>query len=361
MSLQQVHRGEGERAKARVRRPRQSTAERLAQRLGLRLAQPDELTLRRERRGKAFRFLREDGRVIRDPATLRRLKSLAVPPVYCDVRYADDSQAHLQAIGRDAAGRLQYRYHPDWERVREARKARRLGRLLDALPTIRRSIAQRLARSDPDRPFALAAVVGLVARSAIRAGSESYARLNGTRGAATLLKSNVSLDRDTIVLSFRAKGAKQVRKEVEDERLARAIRRLLDLPGRRLFQYRDEGGTLRAVSSQQVNAFLREIAGCGTTLKDFRTLMACTAALDLLARTEPAPSQRARRRQVLDAMRATAMELANTPAVCRKSYVHQAIVAAFEEGKLSRLAPELKASQTKREQALAEVIAVAAE
>jgi len=358
MPLQQDHSAPAPAGKARAR---QSSSQRLARRLGLKLVRQAELTVRRERRGKGFRFLREDGRIIRDAATLRRLKSLAMPPAYADVRYAADPKAHLQAVGRDAAGRLQYRYHADWEHVREARKARRLGRLVDALPTIRRRIAQHLVRSESDRPFALAAVVGLVARSAIRAGGESYARLNGTRGAATLLKSNVSLGGDTIVLSFRAKGAKQVRKEVEDGRLARAIRRLLDLPGRRLFQYRDEGGTLRAVSSQQVNAFLRDIAGCRTTLKDFRTLMACTAALDLLARTEPAPSQRARCRQVLDAMRATAMELANTPAICRKSYVHQAIVAAFEEGKLSRLAPELKASQTKREQALADVIAVAAE
>jgi DNA topoisomerase I len=339
---------------------RKSSAELQARKLGLKLTQQDELALRRERRGKGFRYLRADGRVIRDSATLRRLASLAVPPAYVEVRYADDPKAHLQAVGRDAAGRLQYRYHPEWEKVREARKARRLGRLLEALPTIRRSLAQHLAGSEPHRRFTLAAVVDLVSRSAIRAGSESYARLRGTRGAATLLKSNVVVQDSTIVLTFRAKGAKQVRKEIDDERLASAIRALLDLPGRRLFQFRDEGGALRIVSSAQVNAFLREIAGCKTTLKDFRTLMACTAALDLLARTEPAPSDRARRKQVLEAMRATAMELANTPAICRKSYVHQAIVAAFEAGKLARLASAMKGSQARREQALADVIARAA-
>jgi DNA topoisomerase I len=344
----------------RAGQERASSAELLARRLGLKLAQQDQLTWRRERRGKRFRYLRPDGRVIRDPATLRRLASLAVPPAYIEVRYAEDPKAHLQAVGRDAAGRLQYRYHPDWENVRETRKARRLGRLVDALPTIRRSIAQHLANDEPRRDFTLAAVVDLVSRSAIRAGSENHARLRGTRGAATLLKSNVVVENSKITLAFRAKGNKQVRKEVEDERLAAAIRRLLDLPGRRLFQFRDDRGVVRVVSSQQVNAFLREIAGCKTTLKDFRTLMACTGALDLLARTKPANSNRARGKQVLEAMRATAMELANTPAICRKSYVHQAIVAAFESGKLARLAADLKGGQAKREQVLAGVIAPAA-
>jgi len=357
MSLQQeISQKNTGRPQARRRR---SSTELLARRLGLALARQDELALRRERRGKGFRYLRADGRAIRDPATLRRLASLAVPPAYEDVRYANDAKAHLQAVGRDAAGRLQYRYHAAWENVREARKARRLGRLVDALPTIRRSIAQHLTGETPDRSFALAAVIGLVLRSAIRAGSENHARLRGTRGAATLLKSNVSVEGGTIVLTFRAKGAKKVRKEVEDERLAAAINRLLELPGRRLFQFRDEQGAVRGVSSRQVNAFLREIAGCKTTLKDFRTLIACTAALDLLARTAPANSDRARRKQVLEAMRATAMELANTPAICRKSYVHQAIVAAFEEGKLAQLVGSFNGSQARREQALADVIAAA--
>jgi DNA topoisomerase-1 len=161
------------------------------------------------------------------------------------------------------------------------------------------------------------------------------------------------------VLAFRAKGNKPVRKEVADARLAAAIGVLMTLPGRRLFQFRDDGGTVRSVSSAQVNAFLRDITGERTTLKDFRTLMACTAALELLAQVEPATSDRGRRKQVMDAMRASAMELANTPAICRKSYVHQAIVAAFESGRLAGL--DLKRSQARREQLLAEVIAPAAE
>ena len=184
-----------------------------AKRLGLRLVAADTLSIRRRRCGKGWCYLAADGRVIRDRATVRRLAQLAVPPAYEEVLYAEDSGAHLQAVGRDAAGRLQYRYHPQWEKVREMRKARRLARLADVLPRIRRSIAQHLAGNEPTRQFTCAAVIELVARSAIRPGSESHARLRGTRGAATLLKSNVTTYGETITLSFRSKGGKTVVKE----------------------------------------------------------------------------------------------------------------------------------------------------
>src|ERR1700759_447177 len=159
---------------------------------GLRHVGTEQLTIRRQRKGTGFTFLTPTGRTLRDAGTIRRLKSLAVPPAYEDVRYAVDPRAHIQAIGRDAAGRLQYRYHPDWQRVRESRKGRRLAKLAEALPTIRRSIGHTLAGGEPTRAFTLSAIIELVARTAIRPGSEQYARISGTRGAATLLKSNVS-------------------------------------------------------------------------------------------------------------------------------------------------------------------------
>src|SRR5215203_2117231 len=175
------------------RKRRSSSTAAMAKRLGLRLATADELKIKRRRAGTGFCYVAPEGFVIKDAEVLKRLSSLAVPPAYTDVFYAEDPSAHLQAIGRDAAGRLQYRYHPEWEKVREARKAQRLARLVDALPRIRRSVAQYLSADEPTRDFALAAVVELVARSAIRPGSESYARLHGTRGATTLLKSNVTI------------------------------------------------------------------------------------------------------------------------------------------------------------------------
>ena len=344
------------------RRKRGSSAATLARRLGLRRITTDQLAIRRRRCGRSFAFYHPDGTLIRDRALVRRLKSLAVPPAYEDVLYAEDPAAHIQATGRDAAGRLQYRYHPEWEKVREARKAERLSRLAEALPRIRRSVAQHLSDLEPTRELALAGVIELVARTSIRPGGESYARTNGTRGAATLLKSNVTLSGETITLTFRAKGGQDVRKEFSAPRLCQVIEVLRRLPGKRLFQYRDENGTIRHVRARDVNAFLRSLAGVQISLKDFRTLCASAAVLDALARTLPAASERQRRRQVLDAVRAAAAELHNTPTICRKSYVHETVVSAFENGILERFSEALRGcrSGARKEQFLAQVVATGA-
>lgn len=342
---------------------RAAAVRKLTQQFGLRIGQQSEMTIRRLKRGGGYAFVNGDGRAITDAATLSRLKSLAVPPAYSDVRYARSPNAHLQAVGRDAAGRLQYRYHPDWEKVRELRKARRLMRLVAALPKIRRSVAQRLAAGQPTREFALSAVIELVARTAIRPGSESYAKLHGSRGATTLLKSHATIEDGCVIISFRAKGGKVVQKESDAQGLVRAFTLLHTLPGRRLFQYRDEAGEVRSVTSAQVNAFLREVAGVRISLKDFRTLMASAAVMESLARVTPGRSARARNRQIMEAVRVSAEELANTPVICRKSYVHETVVTAFEDGLLERFASKLKGcrSQAKREQVLVQVIALAAQ
>ena len=333
-------------------------ATRTMRRLGLRYVATDELTLRRKRAGKSFTFVDARGRTIRDEITRARLKRLAVPPAYEEVLYAADPRAHIQAIGRDAAGRLQYRYHGDWEKVRERRKARRLQRLVEAMPRIRRAVNKHLATAEPTREFALSAVIELVACSAIRPGSESYAKANGTRGAATLLKSNVAVRGATVALKFRAKGGKAIDKEFHCPRAAGAINVLLDIPGKRLFQYRGDGG-VRIVTASDVNAFLREIAGVKISLKDFRTLCASAAALEALAHVAPAASERGRRRQVREAVTAVSEELANTPTICAKSYVHKTVVAAFVNGRLEKFSETLKRrrSPAHREQLLAQVVA----
>jgi DNA topoisomerase I len=330
---------------------------RLVKRAGLTYVATDELTIKRQRHGCGFRYIAASKTV--KAAEAKRLASLAVPPAYEDVLYAADPKAHIQAIGRDAAGRLQYRYHPDWLQVRETRKARRLAQLAEALPHIRRSIAQHLAAGEPTRAFALSAIIELVARSAIRPGTEQYARLRGTRGAATLLKSNVTTYGETVKLRFRAKGGKLIEKDVQAPKLAGAIDVLRQLPGRRLFQYRSEGGALRVASAQDVNAFLRETAGAKISLKDFRTLLASVSVLEALARAAPTTSKRARRKQILDAICNAAAELGNTPAICRKSYVHETVVNAFEDGALERFAETLREcrSSARREQILAKVAA----
>jgi len=339
-----------------------ASVEELARELGLTLGDQNELTIRRIKRGKSYSFVRANGTRIRHVGTIRRLHAMAVPPAYVQVRYAPDPNSHLQAVGRDAAGRLQYRYHADWEKVREHRKAHRLAKLVGALPKIRRNVWKQLAGDEPTREFALAAVIELIARTAIRPGNESYARLNGTRGATTLLKSNVTLEDDSVVLTFKAKGGKAVRKECDAEKLVRAIGILRTVPGKRMFQYRDASGIVRAVSTTQVNAYLRDIAGIKISLKDFRTLMASAVVVESLSRISPAASARGRKKQVLEAVRAAADHLSNTPAICRRSYVHDTIVTAFEDGILERFAATMKGqrSQAKRERLLAQVVVAAA-
>lgn len=338
-----------------------ATVESLAQGHGLKLGDQNGLTIRRIKRGKGYSFIRANGTPIRHVGTIKRLHSMAVPPAYREVRYSADPASHLQAVGLDAAGRLQYRYHADWEKVREHRKAHRLARLVAALPKIRRNVSMHLSGDEPTREFALSAVIELIARTAIRPGNESYARLNGTRGATTLLKSNVTLEDDSLVLTFKAKGGKAVRKECDAAKLVRAIGILRGVPGKRMFQYRDNSGTVRTVSTTTVNAFLREIAGIKISLKDFRTLMASAVVLESLSRISPAASERGRRKQVLDAVRCRGRTVEH-PAICRKSYVHDTIVTAFEDGILERFAATMKGyrTQAKREALLAQVVTAAA-
>lgn len=319
----------------------------LARRLGLHIVKPNALTIRRERDDETWAYFTARGHRITDRRIIERLNRLAVPPAYESVLFARDFRAHLQAVGRDAAGRLQYRYHPDWEKVREIRKAQRLIGLVEVLPRIRRQLAARLGGKEPTREFALAAVIELISETAIRPGGEEYARQHRTRGATTLLKSNVrTADADTLILSFRAKGGKPVRKELRHPRLCAAIGILRELPGPRIFQYRAEDGAVRPVSAADANAFLKEIAECQISLKDFRTLCGTAEAMEALAAMEPAKSARARKKQVLAAIRSAADKLENTPAICRKSYVSPAVLMAFESGALREFSDQLRRARS---------------
>jgi DNA topoisomerase I len=336
--------------------PQRKFVEAVAREKGLAIVGPDALTVRRQRCGTGFTFRLASGTLVRDRDEIARLKALAVPPAYNDVRYSADASAHLQAVGTDAAGRLQYRYHPKWTEVREAVKARRLAGLAKALPDIERAVAKSLQGETVDATFVLAAVVRLVSLTAIRAGGEAYAREHGTRGATTLLKSNVKIGDGVVTLRFKAKGGKPVSKEVCDARLCAAVQALMSLPGRRLFQYQDAEGALRTVRAGDVNAFLCGIAGRRISLKDFRTLVASSNVLEALASTAPATSERGRRSQLRSAVTAVADELANTPTVCRKSYVHEAVVTAFEQGALARLRKPAR-SAAKKAEVLARIVA----
>lgn len=312
---------------------------------GLRYANVDGLTVVRRRRGRGFTYLDAAGKRVRDSETIQRVLSLAIPPAYTDVRIAPRADQHIQAVGRDEAGRLQYVYHPSWEAVREARKQGRLAELCAVLPALRRRLARTLRKPGPGREKALAAAVMLIDRTYIRIGNSGYLQSGRSRGAATLLKSNVRCDGDEVHLSFHGKRRIRVECSIRAPALARALRELGAIPGRRLFQYRDEHGKTRRISAGDINAWLQDVTGAAVTAKDFRTLAATAAAGETLCATEPAPRARQRARQVADVMGGIAEALGNTPAVVRRSYVHRRLVDAFERGELTALSRSIERSR----------------
>ncbi|WP_119421289.1 DNA topoisomerase IB [Desertibaculum subflavum] len=309
----------------------------IAEAAGLKLGSVGSLTIRRERRGKGFCYRNGLGRLIRDADTIRRIRSLAIPPAYHNVRVAPHPRQHLQAVGIDAAGRRQHRYHPDWAKVRERLKVQRLASMVDSLPAVRARVARDLKGKDTDRRLASAIAVALIDDQLIRVGSESYARRDGGRGAASLLKRDVTVNARELEFCFRGKGGSIVNCTTTHASLVRAIRRMLKLPGARLLRFHDEAGRLRNLTSAEVNRYLQEAAGSPVTAKDLRMLGASAAAAELLAKVKPARVERRRRKQVAEVIAEVAESLANTPAVARKSYVHEAIPIGFETGTLARV------------------------
>jgi len=300
---------------------------------GLRYALDNEPGLGRRGSAPSFRYVDARGRAVRDAATLNRIRRLAIPPAWTGVWICADDQGHLQATGRDARGRKQYRYHEDWRKERDHNKFDRLTTFARCLPAIRAGVDRDLALSGLPREKVLAAMVRLLDRTFVRVGDERYRRENGSYGLTTLRNRHVKVSGDRIRIRFRGKAGKEHDLSLEDRRIARVLRRCIDLPGYELFQY-VEGGAPRLVSAMDVNDYLKAIAGAEYTAKDFRTwgaTMIAVGALDAAARP---PSDSAAARVVNDALRTAASVLGNTLAVCRKSYVHPGVVSAFLGGTL---------------------------
>lgn len=331
---------------------------RLMRRLGLTEGAREDLKITRRKRGEGWSFHGPSGKQITDEGVIKRLNALAMPPAYTDVRYAKDPSAHLQAVGIDADGRPQYRYHPDWVAVRESAKAKRLAQIAKSLPRIRRALNRDLKTAGAPRTLALAACVDLIARTSIRAGGERYEAERGHRGATTLLKRNIDISRGEIRLAFRGKGGKDITRCATAPKLCGALRRLLKLPGKHLFQFRRDDETVGRLRAADVNDYLKEIAGAAISLKDFRTLQGSSLVAGHLAAEDPSPSATGRKRQIKAAVTLAAEELANTPAIARKSYVHESVVEAFESGKLKRMARKRPALRTDaaRAELLADIV-----
>ena len=280
--------------------------------------------------GKGFGYEHPNGREVRDEATLERIRKLAVPPAYTDVWISPDPRGHIQATGRDARRRKQYRYHQDWGAARGETKFARMAAFGRALPKIRDRVDHDLRKHGLPKEKVVAAVVRLLERTLIRVGNDEYAKSNKSFGLTTLRDKHVRFHGADIQFHFKAKSGVKAATHLRDKRLARIVRQCQDVPGQRLFQYVCEDGGHCGVGSADVNAYLAEITGEHFTAKDFRTWAGTTAAAKALALQDAPTTERETKAAIAVCIKATAGLLGNTPAVCRSSYVHPEVLKAFE-------------------------------
>ena len=291
-----------------------------------------ESVARREPAGDSFRYLDASGDPVDDEATLKRIKSLAIPPAWTDVWICPQANGHLQATGRDARGRKQYRYHPKWREVRDEVKYERMINFGKALPQIRKEVERALALPGLPREKVLATIVYLLEATMMRIGNDEYARENKSYGLTTLRNRHVKIDGSEVEFRFRGKSGVYHNVKVHDRRLARIIQRTRDLPGQDLFQYLDDDGETHTVGSADVNDYLRTITGEDYTAKDFRTWSGTVLAAMALQEFEAVDSDAQAKKNVVRAIESVAEKLGNTPSVCRKCYVHPAVLDAYLDG-----------------------------
>lgn len=299
---------------------------------GLRYTSDAQPGIRRIRSRGGFRFLDAKGRTIRNADELRRIRALVIPPAWTNVWICTDLRGHLQATGRDARGRKQYRYHPQWRAVRDETKYYRLTAFARALPGIRKRVSADLAESALTRRKVLAAVVCLLEKTLIRVGNDEYAKQNRSFGLTTLRDGHVTVSGSRIRFSFRGKSGVDHDVNFEDRRLARIVKACRDLPGYDLFQYLDDDGVRRTIGSADVNAYLKEISGEEFTSKDFRTWAGTVLAAEMLETIGRCTSDADAKKNIVRAVEAVAGRLGNTRAVCRKSYIHPAVLDGYAAG-----------------------------
>ena len=306
----------------------------VAEEAGLRYVSDDQPGYSRKRKGNDFQYFDTDGKLIRDETRLLRIRRLAIPPAYRDVWICPSPNGHIQATGRDARGRKQYRYHERWRETRDENKYDRMVVFGKALPKIRRRIQKDLALRGLPRNKVLAAVIQLLERTFIRVGNEEYARENKSFGLTTMQHQHVEVEGAKLQFRFRGKSGIRHEVGVSDRRLAGIIRKLQELPGQDIFQYVDEAGEVRDITSQDVNDYLREITQEDFTAKDFRTWAGTVLAAVALQAQDAFENKTQAKKNIKDAVAAVSKILGNTPAVCRKCYVHPAVLENFLDGKM---------------------------
>jgi DNA topoisomerase-1 len=297
--------------------------------VGLRYVTDNAPGISRVAKGKGFRYLTPDGKTVRDAGELGRIRSLVIPPAWRDVWICSDARGHLQATGRDAKGRKQYRYHPRWRTVRDEAKYHRMIEFASVLPTLRKRVAADLAAPTLSRSKVVATVVRLLEKTLIRVGNEEYARDNQSFGLTTLRNQHARVSRSTIRFRFKGKSGKFHDISLSDRKLASIVRRCQELPGRDLFQYLDDEGNVQDLSSTDVNAYLREATGRDFTAKDFRTWIGTVLAALALHEMKAFSSDAEAKRSLLSAVESVAQALGNTRSVCRKCYIHPAVIDAY--------------------------------
>ena len=301
---------------------------------GLRYVSDSRPGLRRRPRGRQFRYLDANGRGLSDTSTIGRIRSLAIPPAWSDVWICPFADGHIQATGRDARGRKQYRYHPRFREVRDQTKYQHVIAFARCLPAIRKRARADMARPGLPREKVLATVVYLLDKTLIRVGNDDYARQNGSYGLTTLKNGHAEVTGTEVRFHFVGKSGKQWTTRIRDRRVAKIIRACQDLPGQELLQYRDEDGTIRDVTSTDVNSYLREVTGKDVTAKDFRTWAGTVLAGIALKEIEAFDSKARAKKNIRAAIEHVAKRLGNTPAICRKCYVHPEVLGAYLDGTL---------------------------
>jgi len=301
---------------------------------GLRYVRDAEPGIRRLKSGKSFRFVDPNGNAVRDGETLKRIRSLVIPPAWTDVWICRTGDGHLQAVGRDARGRKQYRYHPSYRYQRDQTKYSRLIAFGQALPAIPDRIGQDLSLPGLPRNKVLAAVVKLLESTCMRIGNDEYKEQNDSYGLTTLQDHHVEVQGSKMHFKFRGKSGQQQDIELQDPRLAKIVKKCRDIPGYELFQYYDDAGNVCDVTSSDVNDYIREITGDDFTAKDFRTWGGTGWATLVFEQLGPADSQTDTKKRTVEAIKAVAGKLGNRPATCRKYYVHPAILDAYSDGSL---------------------------
>jgi DNA topoisomerase-1 len=317
--------------------PSDDTAVEAAHDAGLVYVVDETPGIRRKRSGRGFSYIGPDGKPIGDKKELRRIKALAVPPAWTDVWICPSPRGHIQATGRDARGRKQYRYHRAWRQTRDQTKYERMTAFGEALPEIRKHVREDMSLPGLPREKVLATVVRLIDLTYIRIGNTRYAKDNGSFGLTTMRNRHVDVSGAAIRFEFRGKSGKMHTVDLRDQRVARILKRCQEIPGQHLFQYLDESDERKPIDSEDVNAYLRTSTDEDFTAKDFRTWAGTVLALRALRDADPATSERDAKSNILAAIETVASMLGNTVAVCRACYVHPAIVDAYLDGSLSTL------------------------